>query len=329
MARKHSLLVRGPGDAELLTAEAGARSEYTRRGASRSMLQSLDELAENSMRMLEGETVVSLDPELLEGSFVADRIGDDEADYAILREAIRQSGQSTPILVRPHPETPGRYMIVFGHRRARAARDLGMPVRAVVKPLEDIAHVVTQGQENTARSDLTFIEKALFAAKLLSSGMSKDVAKAALSIDDTLLSRMLSVAETVPASVIEAVGAAKGVGRDRWEELKKLIQTPAQAARAQAVLTSDEFKEAAVEDRFNHLLAELKTARRPKRKEGTPSVRRFEVAEKAVAVSTRSSSKTFTIELTSKDARHFGAFVSEQLEALYKAFQAKQSDTGD
>ena len=40
-----------------------ARAEYAKRGASRSMMQSLDELAENSVRMLDGETVVSIDPE--------------------------------------------------------------------------------------------------------------------------------------------------------------------------------------------------------------------------------------------------------------------------
>ena len=330
MARKHTLLARTAGEAEPTQADTGARSEYTRRGASRSMLQSLDEMAETSMRMLEGETVVALDPALLEGSFVADRIGDDEEENALLREAIRQSGQSTPILVRPHPDVSGHFMIVFGHRRARAARELGIPVRAVVKLLEDIAHVIAQGQENSARTDLTFIEKALFAARLVGNGMGKDVAKAALSIDDTLLSRMLSVVETVPREVIEAVGAAKGVGRDRWEELKKLMQMPVQSERARAFVASPGFAEAAADHRFNLVLDELKTVRRPKKQENSPSVRRFDVAEKAVAVSTRDAGKTFTIALTAKDASDFGAFVSEQLEALYQAFQAhNRPSTGD
>ena len=33
-------------------------------------------------------------------------------------------------------------MIVYGHRRARVARDLGREVRAVVRTIEDIAHIV-------------------------------------------------------------------------------------------------------------------------------------------------------------------------------------------
>lgn len=330
MARKHLLAnFTQPGnDAHQRSTEA--RSEYTKRGASRSMMQSLDEMAENSMRLLEGETVVSLDPELLEGSFVADRIGDDEADYVSLREAIRQSGQSTPILVRPHPDAPGRYMIVFGHRRARAARELGVPVRAIVKQLADIAHVVAQGQENSARSDLTFIEKALFAQKLLSRGMAKEVIKTALTIDDTLLSRMLSVADAVPEGVLDALGAAKGVGRDRWEELKKIVLFPGNSERATELVSSDTFRETPEEGRFNFLLVELKAVKKRKRMSASPSVRQFGVASHAVAVTTRASGKTFTLSLTSKDASKFGAYVSDQLESLYRAFQANEdSKIGD
>ncbi|MFK0333861.1 plasmid partitioning protein RepB [Rhizobium sp. NPDC090275] len=330
MARNHALTTRIQPAAEEQQRTADARAEYTRRGASKTMMLSLDELAETSTRMLEGETVVALDPSLLEGSFVTDRIGDDQDDYVQLREAIRQSGQSTPILVRPHPDAEGRYMIVFGHRRARAARDLQIPVRAVIKPLEDIAHIIAQGQENTARSDLTFIEKSLFAQKLVLNGMSKDVVKIALTIDDTLLSRMLSVAEAIPEVILDEVGAAKGVGRDRWEELKKIVQVPANAQRAVDFLQSETFRSASEADRFNILLGELKTGRKLKKPATSPSVRRFDVAAKAVSVTTKSSGKTFTLALTSKDAASFGAFVSDQLEALYQTFQRDdQTKTGD
>lgn len=327
MARKHILANFVHPATETQQRSTEARSEYTRRGASRSMMQSLDEMAENSIRLLEGETVVAIDPNLLDGSFVADRIGDDNESYVQLREAIRQSGQSTPILVRPHPDDAGRYMIVFGHRRARAARDLGLQVRAVIKPLEDIAHVIAQGQENSARSDLTFIEKSLFAHRLIANGMSKDVIKTALTIDDTLLSRMLSVAETIPDAVLEAVGAAKGVGRDRWEELKKLLQAPAEVDRAVAFVATTAFKDAVEENRFNLLLSEMKTVPKPKKSTASPSVRQFDLAAKAVSVTTRSGGKTFTIALTTKDSPGFGAFVSDQLETLYRAFQDQQKST--
>ena len=80
MARKHLLANLGAHAAKPAEAndKAGSRVEYARRGASRSMMQSLDELAENSMRVLEGDTVVSLDPAKLDPSPYADRIGEDE-----------------------------------------------------------------------------------------------------------------------------------------------------------------------------------------------------------------------------------------------------------
>jgi ParB family transcriptional regulator, chromosome partitioning protein len=310
--------------------DSEVRAEYARRGASRSMMQSLDEMAENSMRLLDGETIVSLDPDLLDGSFVADRIGDGDEEYRELREAIRKSGQASPILVRPHPEESHRYMIVFGHRRAKIAKDLGINVRAVVKPMADIAHVVVQGQENTARDNLSFIEKALFAEKLANRGMTKDTIKAALTVDDTLLSRMLSVAETVPDTLLNAVGAAKGVGRDRWEDLKKLVQIPTNAARAVEFVASEEFGAAKPDERFNLLLNFLKTKKPKKGAGGSLNGKSWVMAGKSVSVSTKDTGKAFTLALKAKDASRFGAYLSDNLERLYQAFrELEQRQTGD
>ena len=208
---------------ETPAAEVSARSDYARRGASRSMMMSIDEMAENAKKVIAGETIVSLDPHLVDPSFVRDRVDEEEADFAVFRQGISESGQLQPILVRPHPDRPGRFMIVFGHRRARAARELGLPVRAVVKEIEEINHIIAQGQENSRRADLTFIERSLLARKLMEMSQSKDTIKAALTIDDTTLSRMLSVVETIPSALIEAIGSARGVGRDRWEALKKIV----------------------------------------------------------------------------------------------------------
>ena len=171
--------------------------------------------AENSKRLLEGETIVEIDTNLIDASFINDRLSGDDDAFDELKNSIAASGQDTPVLLRPHPEASGRYMIVFGHRRVRVARALNRPVRAVVKDMDDVAHVLAQGQENTARADLSFIEKALFAKNLRDHGQGKDIVQQALTIDGTLLSRMLSVASTVPGHVIQAIGPAKQIGRDR------------------------------------------------------------------------------------------------------------------
>lgn len=309
---------------------AATRASYTKRGASRSMMQSLDELAETSLRMLDGETIVTLDPNDLDGSFVEDRIGEDDQGYEELRQAIRQSGQTTPILVRPHPENHNRYMIVFGHRRVKVARDLGIKIRAVVKPLADIEHVIAQGQENTARADLSFIEKALFARRLLQSGMSKDVIKTALTIDDTLLSRMLSVAEIIPDDVLNALGAAKNVGRDRWEELKKIVLNPTMAALASEIVSTTEFLN--TDDKFNYLSTSLKSRTKTSKRSSkpTPPPKIWTSYDESVTFAMSRKTKKVAIELSSVKAGAFGNWLSNRLDHLYEEFaQAEKQNNGD
>ncbi|MGF3023765.1 plasmid partitioning protein RepB [Methylobacterium aquaticum] len=316
--------------ANVLGASVGEPStDVARRGAARSMTRSIEEMAENTKRMSDGEVVLSLDTALIDDSFVSDRIDQNDDDYLRLRDAIAEHGQSTPILVRPHPSREGRFMIVYGHRRVRVARELGREVRAIVKSIEDIAHIVAQGQENAARANLSFIEKALFAKKLLDMGQTKATIKAALAIDDTLLSRMLSVAETVPPEVIDAVGAAKSIGRDRWEELKKLVAAPAKAEIAREAVRSDAFLAKEGPERFSHLLAAIKAARRaPVRRAIQPQTSYWAPPDKAVEATCRRSGKTFSLSLTSKDAGDFGDYISSHLEQLYGAFQEAKHRNG-
>ncbi|WP_295807591.1 plasmid partitioning protein RepB [uncultured Nitratireductor sp.] len=331
MARKHLLANIGVQPTKLAhsTKKEESRVEYARRGASRSMMQSLDDLAENSMRVLEGDVIVSLDPEKLDPSPYQDRIGEDPGKDQELLEAIKEAGQHQPVLVRPNPNDNTRHIIVFGHRRVRVAKKLGQNVRAVIKPLEEIAHVIAQGQENSARDDLSFIEKSLYARRLQESGIDKGTIKSALTIDDTLLSRMLSVAETVPAPVLDALGAAKGIGRDRWEDLKKIVQIPAKAAQALELVQSDAFLGLEEGDRFGVLIEKLKVsgARRPKKH--PPAESAWSLSNDAVKVSTKDNGKAFTLALKSKDASQFGAYLSNRLERLYQDFQENREEGSD
>lgn len=323
MARKHLLSsISGPqGAVPSIATPSEARAEYARRGASRSMIQTLDEMAENSMRLLEGEAIVQLDPDTLDPSPYQDRIGEDHEEHQALLTAIGEVGQSSPILVRPHPNAEGRHVIVYGHRRARVAKELGIKVRAVVKPLEDITHIIAQGQENTARADLTFIEKALFARKLLNSGISKDDIKRALTVDDTLLSRFLAVAEQVPVVILEAIGAAKGVGRDRWEHLKKLLLNPAKAAAALELVNDGFLEDVAADQRFAALVDALEKTKAKKPTSSRAAERSWSMAENAVKVATKDAGRSFTIAVKAKDASGFGAYLSDNLERLYEEFQ--------
>src|SRR3954470_17986990 len=105
-----------------------------RSGAVGAMGRSLGRIAhaaeEARAMVAAGDRVVELDPALIDPSFVSDRLATLPEDHANLVALIRERGQQVPILVRPHPERPGRYQVAYGHRRLRAAADLGRPVRA-------------------------------------------------------------------------------------------------------------------------------------------------------------------------------------------------------
>ena len=305
---------------ETPAAEVSARSDYARRGASRSMMMSIDEMAENAKKVIAGETIVSLDPHLVDPSFIRDRVDEEEADFAVFRQGISERGQLQPILVRPHPDRPGRYMIVFGHRRARAARELGVPVRAVVKEIEEINHIIAQGQENSRRADLTFIERSLLARKLLEMSQSKDTIKAALTIDDTTLSRMLSVVETIPSALIEAIGSARGVGRDRWEALKKIVAHPRKAELALQAACSEEFRRLEGAARFDFVLAHAGKALRKPSKSVSAAAPISDEKGNAIA-ELRASKHEVQLKLYKPAGVEFGRFLEQRLPALFDEFR--------
>ena len=173
------------------------------------MSLTLDRIEEESRALQEalttGASVVELDPNLIDASFIVDRFVD-AADPAFdaLRESVREHGQEVPILVRPHPEREGRYQAAYGHRRLKATRELGLKVRAVVRSLDDHQLVVAQGVENSARRDLSFIERAMFAKALEDAGYERPVIMASLSTDKTELSKMISVARALPEGIVYA-----------------------------------------------------------------------------------------------------------------------------
>lgn len=177
-----------------------------------------------SIADLKARALVEIDPHLIDAGGLQDRLESDPEEDAALARSIAEYGQQVPVLVRPHPSSPGRYQIVYGRRRVLALRELGLPVKSLVRELDDRDMVLAQGQENTARRDLSFVEMANFARQMTEAGYDRKVVCDALSIDKTVISRMLSVAERVPAEVIAHIGAAPGVGRDRWLALSALVE---------------------------------------------------------------------------------------------------------
>jgi ParB family chromosome partitioning protein len=201
----------------------------SRVGAVRDMAESIALLEEDSTKrahleeiLRNGQQVVSLDADLFDPSPIRDRIDNDIDD---LIPSIREHGQRTPILARPHPTEPGRYQIAFGNRRQQVCQGLGIEVRAIILDLSDEQMAVAQGQENTARQDLSYIEQARFVAKLKEK-YATSVVVSAINSEETAVYKMLKIVKQIPEDLILAIGRAPKIGRPRWASLAEAVATP-------------------------------------------------------------------------------------------------------
>lgn len=223
MARKIQFDV-SDDDANQALAGIAAQSEPASRAPSLSgMAKSLQAAAAAAIR--------EIDPRLIDDSQFKDRLRDDDGDVIELAESIRAQGQLIPILV--SPMAGGRFRIVYGRRRLAALRHLGLAAKALVRELDEDQAVIAQGQENSFRKDLSWIEKAVFAKQLLDAGKSDQLVCDALNIDQkarkegdklTGLSRMRQVTARISGELIDAIGPAPKTGRDRWYELAQQLE---------------------------------------------------------------------------------------------------------
>ncbi|UXN67925.1 plasmid partitioning protein RepB (plasmid) [Devosia neptuniae] len=328
--------------ANLLSHEESATDnralDYATKGATRSLLSSIDEMASQADKLLEGETIVELDPATIDDSFARDRFDLDDDDYREefqrVLEAVRERGQDSPVLVRPHPSQTGRYMLVFGHLRRRAAVELGRKVRAVIKPMTDRDHVIAQGQENNGRANTSFIEKAVFAAEISNRNFDDDnsTVMAALGADKSTLSKMLAVAG-LPTPLLKAIGRAKRIGRDRWYDLKLLLDKPSNLEEALSFMESPAIATLPSDARFDALVSHLKTKKVNARPKASPARASWAPADGRLAAEAVTDGKKFTLALKARgpDARAFGDYLTEHLDRFYEEFrqQTDQQNNGE
>lgn len=340
MARKNVLSSLMASSEEKLTPAMPAQDEhrqpvtYKGIGALGAVTRSIDALAakadaakEIEAKLTAGEVVIELEPDQIEESFISDRLAHSDQQFQELVEAMRVRGQDSPILVRPHPSKDGVYQIAFGHRRAKAARLLGRPVRAVVRALTDRDHVIAQGQENSARADLSFLERATFAGELEARGFDRETIMAALSADKTTVSKMLSVVNRIPKAVRAGIGPALSIGRDRWHELATRFDEAANEDRAVEFLGRERIKTRSAEERFNLVSGHLAKSETPVAVHKTPPAN---WKRKDVQASIKTNGRQYTIALKAAEAAGFGAYITRNLDRLYEAYSTENKQkSGD
>jgi ParB family chromosome partitioning protein len=280
------------------------------------------EARELQQALLAGEQVVELDPALVDGSFIRDRLDGEMTEDDDLVKSIERSGQEVPILVRRHPKLDGRYQVAYGHRRLLAVRLLKRKVRAVVKEMTDDQLVVAQGIENSARRDLSYIERATFAAGLENHGFGRDIIMQALSTDKTELSKLLSVAKAVPSTIVKAIGPAPSAGRRRWMEIAHKIHDPMLLDTAEKVIGTPEFQALGSDERFAAVLSEAAAKPKP-----GSALSEWKPDSGKVAAKIKDNGRTYTLSFkASHGSEGFGAYLTGRLDELYADWKSQQEN---
>jgi ParB family chromosome partitioning protein len=303
MARKDLLkgLMTPPDASTEATGAPTQRPAYTK-GAIGAVSRSISELKSRS--------IVEIDADLIDDTGgLEDRLGEDAKDQDALIASIRDYGQQVPVLLRHDPNNEGRYQIVYGRRRVAALRALGQPVKALLRELNDQDLIVAQGQENAARRDLTFIEKANFARQMRDARYERKLICAALHIDKTVISRMLSVADTLGEDVIRAIGPAPSVGRDRWLRLVAMVESGTKPKALLKLLSG--LTDLSSDARFDALLA---TPTQPKSTPATPAPLTID-GKPLGRVSHSAKAVTLTLE-----EKGFGDWIAANIEEFHRAW---------
>ena len=136
-----------------------------------------------------------------------------------LASSIAEAGQQVPVLLRPSKERDGYFEVIYGQRRILACRHLDIPVRALIRTLDDTDALLAKGLENAGRAELSFYERVRFAQAILEQGYARAEACQALAISKNTLSQLERINRLVPTAVGEAIGAAPGAGRPKWTAL--------------------------------------------------------------------------------------------------------------
>jgi ParB family chromosome partitioning protein len=283
------------------------------------LTEQADQAQELRQRLADGTLVVELDPAVLDPSFISDRLAPTgDPAYRQLVDSMRDSGQQIPILARPHPEKDGHYQIAYGHKRWHAAQELGIPIKSIVRALTDDELVIAQGKENSERRNLSFIERAWFAANLNAASFNRETINAALGVQSAEVSRLLAVASAVPVEIIRAVGPAPKAGRPRWMEFAELLQREGAQQIALQTLGEPTFQRLGSNGRFDALIAALRRS--------SPARQRYDVilnARGEPVIRIERVGQALSVWIAGHLAPSLGAYLVDQLPALVERFDSE------
>jgi ParB family chromosome partitioning protein len=292
-------------------------------GATQRSLSEIREERDRLQALVEAGLGFEIDSKLIDPSPFPDRLPEDsDAEFNAFKKLIEEEGQKVPIQVRSNPDAHGRYQIVYGHRRWRACRDLGLAVRAILIELSDRELVVAQGLENSARKDLSWIEKALFAWRMDEAGIKARDIRTSLTIDDPELARLRSVCRALPIEIIQAIGRAPKAGRPRWVELARIVDNePDLIERLRKTLADDKVLALSSDERFRRAFAAAKQSA-PQQ----TSIVELRSPHGEILCTASFSGANVKLCIEKAHAMAFSDFLKRELPSLTERYFSKESD---
>ncbi len=140
--------------------------------------------------------LLDLDPALIDPSPYQMRKVFDPAELQKLADSLKADGQLQNAVVRVSPSAGGRYELIAGERRCRAARLAGVKLRCAVLEADDKRAVELAGMENFARAELNPVEEASwFRAMLDTAGYTQAALAKRLSISQPKVAQRLGLLE--------------------------------------------------------------------------------------------------------------------------------------
>ena len=191
-------------------------------------------------------------------------------------------------------------------------------MRATVQKLTDEELIIAQGQENNARLDLTFIEKARFVVALESRGFKRKIIRDALSVNEGDLSSLIAVGSRIPLDIIEAIGPAPGIGRPRWRTLMDLLQDATCIKRGRHILAENDVRALNSDARFRILVDRLQ-----KKEQLKPQTWEDPYGRRLVSIVF--SETKCTLQIDQRAEPEFASFLTSKLTDIYREFEIQKN----
>ncbi len=151
-----------------------------------------------------------------------DRPENELGDIKELAETFKSVGQQQPCILRASKEFSGKYELIVGERRWKAAELAGLKLKAVVRDFDDKEAALIQAVENERRQDLSEYAKGMSYADKIEQGLlaQKDLIEI-LGISKQQVSRLLSFRK-IPQPLFDAIEDFRKVSARTAYELARL-----------------------------------------------------------------------------------------------------------